>query len=123
MIFTKEKVNYLLKLNDGGDNDCNENFNGIISLPLILLEAKVLTDRWDQCANHIIIHTSHSESLKEKLKSKAKDYDDKRKYLWGIKIHLSDYIDINKGLMLVLDDGGNLVHKKFPSRSVAVFPM
>jgi hypothetical protein len=128
-MFSKELIDKLLELNTIGDNckdDDPEWFAGD-ALKRKLVEAKMLIDRWGNCADHIIFHPSKKEFVRSKLGSDLSigsegiDLDQDQDSIWGTKIHYLNDCPPDKGIMISLRAYMNGDTTK--GRNLSVFPM
>jgi hypothetical protein len=128
-MFSKVIIDGLLRLNAVSENckdDDPEWFAGD-ALKRKLVEAKMLIDRWGNCADHIILHPSKKEYVRLKLGSDLSigsegiDFDQDQDAIWGAKIHYLNDCPPDKGIMISLRAYMNGDPNR--GRSVSVFPM
>ena len=88
-MITKDHINNWIELNATGDNLKEDSYwtDSETSLSRRLVEAKVLTDRWSNCATVFIFHSSKKDYVREKLGDKLTKYDPS---LQNLKAKLKD---------------------------------
>lgn len=123
-MFLEKEIKKFLKLGKTGVNGNIRETTSLNSLKRLLIEAKVLVDRWDLVTTHFIFNSDKidyiNKSLDIKLDIKIEHYsiDENNKRIWGTRIITSDYCPSHLGIAFA--DHYNKSSNK--DRCVSIFP-
>lgn len=115
MNLSKNQIETLVKVGKAGDNGVGQvhNWDGASdhSLPLRLLEGKVLVDRWNNITTKIVFNTCYKDLVNKNLdlwaRGKDRSYyhrDENKSHIWGADILFDDNISIGEILLFSNED-------------------